>query len=78
MKYARPTYRALNVVDPELAKKTFLEYGVKFLHPIARGLVAKVRLLFILFFRSCETDCLPPFFFSVSSSNKQDLGLDGK
>ncbi|GAA5989171.1 hypothetical protein JCM11641_002547 [Rhodosporidiobolus odoratus] len=41
MKYARPTYRAINGVDPELAKKTFLDYGVKFLHPIARQLVAK-------------------------------------
>lgn len=45
MKYARPTYRALNTVDPALAKKTFLDYGVKFLHPIARTLVAKVRFL---------------------------------
>ncbi|GAA5864072.1 hypothetical protein JCM8547_005126 [Rhodosporidiobolus lusitaniae] len=41
MKYARPTYRALNDVNPTLAKETFLKYGKGFLHPIARQLVAK-------------------------------------
>ncbi|BGP43512.1 Leucyl aminopeptidase yscIV [Rhodotorula kratochvilovae] len=41
MKYARPTYRAIFKVDPELAKRTFLEYGVGFLHPIARRMVAQ-------------------------------------
>ncbi|GJN94354.1 hypothetical protein Rhopal_007428-T1 [Rhodotorula paludigena] len=41
MKYCRPIYRSLNTVDPELAKKTFLEYGVGFLHPIARTMIAK-------------------------------------
>lgn len=41
MKYCRPIYRALNKVDPELAKSTFLKYGVSFLHPIARAMVAK-------------------------------------
>ncbi|GAA5821062.1 hypothetical protein JCM11251_001944 [Rhodosporidiobolus azoricus] len=40
MKYVRPIYRSLNEVDSELAKKTFLANG-KFLHPIARQLVAK-------------------------------------
>ncbi|BGP20088.1 hypothetical protein JCM10213_002662 [Rhodosporidiobolus nylandii] len=40
MKYARPTYRAINEVDPKLAKDTFEKHG-KLLHPIARQLVAK-------------------------------------
>jgi len=41
MKFARPTYRAINKVDPALAKKTYKEQGRKFLHPIARKVVAK-------------------------------------
>jgi leukotriene-A4 hydrolase len=42
MKYCRPVYKAINKVDPELARKTFLESGVYFLHPIAREMIAKV------------------------------------
>lgn len=42
MKYCRPTYKAISKVDFELAKSTFLEYGVPFLHPIAKSMVAKV------------------------------------
>lgn len=41
MKYCRPTYRAVFVVDPELAKETFLKYGKGFLHPITRRMVAQ-------------------------------------
>lgn len=41
MKYCRPTYQALYRVDPELARKTYLEYGVGFLHPIAKKLIVK-------------------------------------
>ncbi|CEQ42029.1 SPOSA6832_03799 [Sporobolomyces salmonicolor] len=40
MKYVRPIYRALDKVDHELAKKTFLA-SAKLLHPIARQLVAR-------------------------------------
>lgn len=43
MKFCRSTYVAIFSVDPELARKTFLEFGVPFLHPIARRLIAKVR-----------------------------------
>jgi leukotriene-A4 hydrolase len=41
MKYCRPTYRAIYQVDKDLARKTFNEYGVGFLHPIARRLIAQ-------------------------------------
>ncbi|KAM0754058.1 hypothetical protein T439DRAFT_322944 [Meredithblackwellia eburnea MCA 4105] len=41
MKFARPTYKAINKVDPALAKKTFLESGVTFLHPIAKRMIAQ-------------------------------------
>lgn len=41
MKYCRPTYRAVFVVNPGLAKDTFLKYGKGFLHPIARRMVAQ-------------------------------------
>lgn len=40
MKYCRPTYRAIYEVDPDLARETFRQYGVGFLHPIARRLIA--------------------------------------
>lgn len=33
MKYCRPTYRALNKVAPELAKKTFLEHADFYVSP---------------------------------------------
>ncbi|GAA5957633.1 hypothetical protein JCM8115_001380 [Rhodotorula mucilaginosa] len=41
MKYCRPTYRAIYQVDKDLARETFEEYGVGFLHPIARRLIAQ-------------------------------------
>ncbi|KAK4705696.1 hypothetical protein P7C70_g496, partial [Phenoliferia sp. Uapishka_3] len=41
MKFCRPTYKALNRVDPALARKTFLESGVTFLHPIAKRMIAQ-------------------------------------
>ncbi|GAA5863563.1 hypothetical protein JCM3774_006527 [Rhodotorula dairenensis] len=41
MKYCRPTYRAIFEVDPDLARATFKQYGVGFLHPIARRLIAQ-------------------------------------
>ena len=41
MKYCRPIYRLLNEVDRDLARKTFMEHGVSFLHPIAKAMVAK-------------------------------------
>ncbi|KAI5474814.1 hypothetical protein MNV49_002391 [Pseudohyphozyma bogoriensis] len=41
MKYCRPIYKAINRVDPALAKKTFLESGVHFLHPIAKRMIAQ-------------------------------------
>ncbi|KPV73418.1 uncharacterized protein RHOBADRAFT_55163 [Rhodotorula graminis WP1] len=40
MKYERPGYRALAKVDPELAKKTFLDNAFR-LHPICRRMVAQ-------------------------------------
>lgn len=46
MKYCRPIYLAVHRVDPALARKTFLESGVHFLHPIAKRLIAKVRVSF--------------------------------
>lgn len=41
MKYCRPTYSAIAAVDRDLAIKTFVEFGVTFLHPIAKRLIAK-------------------------------------
>lgn len=40
MKFVRPGYRALNSVDPKLAKETF-EKNKDFYHPICRDMVAK-------------------------------------
>jgi len=40
MKYERPGYRALAKVDPELAKKTFVDNAFR-LHPICRRMVAQ-------------------------------------
>lgn len=39
MKFCRPLYRALNAVDPALAKSTFAANGHK-LHPIAKKMVS--------------------------------------
>ncbi|PWN27501.1 zincin [Jaminaea rosea] len=41
MKYNRPTYRALYRINPELARKTFLE-NKGFYHPIAASMIEKV------------------------------------
>ncbi|GAA5993250.1 hypothetical protein JCM10908_004532 [Rhodotorula pacifica] len=41
MKYCRPTYRAIFEVNQDLARDTFKKYGVGFLHPIARRLIAQ-------------------------------------
>ncbi|KAI0075897.1 hypothetical protein K474DRAFT_1663655 [Panus rudis PR-1116 ss-1] len=40
MKYCRPLFRAVNKVDKELARKTFLEHKLSF-HPIAQKLIEK-------------------------------------
>lgn len=40
MKFARPVYRALFKVEPELARKTFRE-NMEFYHPICRALLSK-------------------------------------
>ncbi|GAA5901564.1 bifunctional aminopeptidase/epoxide hydrolase [Sporobolomyces salmoneus] len=40
LKYVRPIYRAIFEIEPELAKKTFLE-SKHLLHPIARTMVAR-------------------------------------
>lgn len=40
MKFVRPGYRALNSVDPKLAKETF-EKNKDFYHPICRDMVSK-------------------------------------
>lgn len=41
MKFCRTTFRAINVVDPELARKSFLEHEFEF-HPIAATQIRKV------------------------------------
>ncbi len=43
MKFCRTIYRALNKVEPELAKKTFTE-NKSFYHPIAAAMIEKVSL----------------------------------
>lgn len=40
MKFVRPLYRALELVDRKLAVKTF-EANKNFYHPICRGMVEK-------------------------------------
>lgn len=45
MKYCRPIYLAVHRVNPALARRTFEESGVHFLHPIAKRLIAKVCVL---------------------------------
>jgi len=44
MKYCRVMYRALNKVDPELAKETFIKHRT-FYHPIAAAMIASVSAL---------------------------------
>lgn len=48
MKYCRPLYRALNKVDPELAKRTF-RANRSFYHPIAAAMIAIVSTHFSCF-----------------------------
>lgn len=44
MKFCRTVYRALNKVEPELAKKTFLD-NKSFYHPIAAAQIEKVSII---------------------------------
>ncbi|ELU39367.1 leukotriene-A4 hydrolase [Rhizoctonia solani AG-1 IA] len=44
MKFCRPTFRAIYKVDPTLAKSSFEAHKAEF-HPIARRMIAKVRLV---------------------------------
>lgn len=48
MKFCRPVFRAVNQVNPELARETFKAHASEF-HPIARRLIEKV----------CRSLCLP-------------------
>lgn len=41
MKYARPVFRAINKVDPKLARATFKE-AQDYYHPICSGMIRKV------------------------------------
>lgn len=45
MKYCRPIFKAINKVNPRLAKDTFTAHAAEF-HPIAKRLIEMVGLFF--------------------------------
>lgn len=85
MKYCRVMYRALNKVDSELARKTFIEHR-NFYHPIAAAMIASVSEVrkgtasrpacsqFCCFCRIwvSHPDCLLHLFFLFCSNSQFD------
>lgn len=80
MKFCRTVYRALNKVEPELAKKTFTE-NKSFYHPIAAAQIEKVSFLhppspfpFGEAFETTEISCVDFVFssdhFRISDCNQ--------